>query len=464
MELTRDIMKKWTGFWLILVVLILGTYFLMGFIVENTLNKNIKALPKNPIISAHLDDYHRGWFSSRGVFTLDMHIPEQNTTDKNGAVSKSPPVDFTLNFPLTMKHGPVIFTDNGVRFGIGQVTTVPQTHYGMFINYLNRSVFRYTLPSFSMKGNANPKEGAFELDWKGLKTFLSVSSNIDDIDATLKLYGLSASANNTELKIGEVDSNFDLRNKDGLWLGKSHFLMPNVSMNMASQPIFTLEGFDLKLGADVVEKSLNIEYEFSLNKLLVNNKTYGPGHAVLRVKNLDPEAMAKISQMQLSMLQTSSDSNIPMLALLAEVPKLFTQGSELEFSEQFDVPEGKITGNLKMSLPKNESGDVGQLMQKAQGEGQFKAPIAFVRDLMIMSVQSDLEKNVQSTTTETPDSEPAPTSDFSAQAKTQVEAKLQDYVTKGLLKVEGTDYVINFKLENQQFNVNGQPFDPNSLN
>jgi len=40
---------------------------------------------------------------------------------------------------------------------------------------------------------------------------------------------------------------------------------------------------------------------------------------------------------------------------------------------------------------------------------------------------------------------------------------LQDYVSKGLLKVEGTDYVVTFKLENQQFIVNGQPFDSSML-
>ena len=73
-----------------------------------------------------------------------------------------------------------------------------------------------------MHVNDGSNRGNFQFNWMGLGTLLSVSSNFDNIDGILKLYGLNGSGNNIIFKLGEVM--YDLKVKrhlEWLWLGHS---------------------------------------------------------------------------------------------------------------------------------------------------------------------------------------------------------------------------------------------------
>lgn len=70
-----------------------------------------------------------------------------------------------MTLPITIKHGPV-FTSNGIRFGIGAITTQPETHYGAFINYLNQIIIKYNLPSFGMSVKEASNNEEFQFNWK----------------------------------------------------------------------------------------------------------------------------------------------------------------------------------------------------------------------------------------------------------------------------------------------------------
>ncbi|QLZ69755.1 hypothetical protein FOLKNPGA_02553 [Legionella sp. PC1000] len=470
-------MKKWIGIIIALVVLILVAYFAIGFSIENTLSKNINSIPKTSSFSVHLDKYHRGWFSSQANLRFKMHIPAQNITDKNGITKTEPPADFDVDIPIYIKHGPFIATDHGIRFGIGLVTTQPETHYEAFINYLNKTIFRYTLPSFAIEGTIGQNEGDFKLNWQGLSSLLCVSSNLDYIDGNLRLLGVKGAANNPSnaknnlvFDIGEIAYDYKFkRHQDWLWLGHARFDIPSVAVNLGGQKAFELAGFDLSAGSNVHDGVMNIDFKLSLQKLFTNNQNYGPGTFHLSFRNLDPEVAAKINQQQSNMIQNNSDPNQVTLAFVTELPKLLAKGAVLELSEMaLNVPEGKITGNFKMSLPKNEGGDLSQMMQKMNGEGHFKAPITTVKALVTASLKNNLANQTQATP-DAPGTLPNATSPAQIltnpdnEAASQADKMLQDFVSKGFLKIEGSDYVLTFKIENQKIFVNGQPFNPEML-
>ncbi|WP_058519228.1 YdgA family protein [Legionella parisiensis] len=470
-------MKKWTGFIIAIIVLILVAYFGIGFSIENTLSKNINSIPKTSSFSVHLDKYHRGWFSSKANLTFKMHIPAQNITDKNGVTKTEPPADFDIDIPIFIKHGPFITTDHGLRFGIGLVTTQPETHYEAFINYLNKTIFRYTLPSFAVEGRIGQNEGDFQLNWQGLSSLLSVSSNLDDIDGNLRLSGVKGAANNPSnmknnlaFDIGEITYDYQFkRHQDWLWLGQSRFNIPSITINLAAEKVFDLGGFDLSAGSNVHDDAMDIDFKLSLQNLYTDNQNYGPGILHISFRNLDPVIAAKINQQEFNLIQNNSDPNLVTLAFATELPKLLAKGAVLELKEMaLNVPDGKIIGNFKISLPKSEGDDLSQMMQKMSGEGYFKAPITTVKALVTTSIKNNLANNTQTT----PDAQAAPPSPISPtqilanpdnQATTQAEKLLQDLVNKGLLKIERNDYVLTFKLENQKIFVNGQPFNPEML-
>ncbi|WP_454781780.1 YdgA family protein [Legionella sp. WA2022007384] len=476
-------MKKWSGFLISLVVLILIAYYFIGLTIKSTLNKNIDSIPKTSAFSVHLDKYHRGWFSSKAVLTLKMYIPAQSTTDKDGVTKTEPPVDLNMDIPILIKHGPFLTTPNGIRFGLGLITTQPATHYEAFINYLNKTVFRYTLPSFSMEGKIGQNEGDFQFDWQGLTSLLCVSSNLDYIDGNLRLLGLNGKANNPAntqsnvvFKVGEVAYDYKFkRHQEWLWLGQTRFKIPSVAVNLAGAKNFELTGFDFSASSDVNDDALNIDFKLSLQNLFTNNQNYGPGILHLNFRNLDPAIVAKINQQEFNMIQNNSDPNFVTLAFATELPKLVAKGAILEISEmKLNLPGGEIIGNFKLSVPKGEGNDLSQVMQKMQGEGYFKAPRTTVKELMTASIKSDLANNTNSsnntqTTPETQVTSPGSTTPTQILSNTDNDAAnkadkiLQDLVSKGFLKIEGNDYVLTFKLENQKLIVNGQPFNPDML-
>jgi len=468
-------MKKLTGILVSLVALILIAYYALGFIVESSLKKNISAAPQISMLKVHLDQYQRGWFSSHAILAVTAHIPEHTSTDKNGVATKMPPVDFDLSFPLTINHGPIIFTDSGIRFGIGHITTRPETHYNVLINYFNQILYRYTFPAVAFKSRIGGQDFQFEL--LGVKALFGTSANLDKLNSDFILYGLSGAASKVVFKLGKVLHYSKLfRTQEGLWLGDSQLSISSINLNIADEKTFSLAGLDFGLNADNHAGVLNFKWDVSLDKLLVEDKAYGPGVLKLTIKNIDPAAMPLVNQQVSNILQKSQDPQLSMMAILYEMPKLLSKGAQLELEEMsFKVPEGKITGHFKIWVPKNNLTDPQLLLQKVLGEGQFKAPMSLVRELMVASITDSITKQAaktaqaQSTPQQVaaaPVATPAPApvaADVKTQAQQKADKTLQDMVSKGFLNVEGNDYVFNFKLENQQVTVNGQPFNPDML-
>ncbi|KTD69096.1 putative virulence protein [Legionella steelei] len=471
------IMKKWTGFFVFLVVLILVAFYAIGFTIKSTLNKNINSIPKTSAFNVRLHKYHCGWFSSQAVISVKMHIPSQTITDKNNVTKTEPPVDLDIDIPILIKHGPFIVTNDGIRFGMGLITTQPETHYEAFINYLNRTIFRYRLPSLAIEGKIGQNEGDFQLAWQGLTSLLSVSSNLDHIDGNFQLLGLNGAASNPanagsnlSFKIGEIAYDFKLkRYQDWLWLGQSRFDIPTIAINLAGNQVFELTGFNFLASSDVHNEILDVDLKLSLEKLFANNQNYGPGVLHLSLRNLDPVIMAKINQQEFSMMQNNSDPNMIVLAFANELPQLLAKGAVLELSEMtLNLPDGKIVGNFKVALPKNDNNDLSQVMQKLQGEGSFKAPMVTVKTLLAASLKNESSDNTQSNPENTSEPSASPTQVLAnPNNDNDVDKKadkiLQDLVSKGFLKIEGNDYVFTFKLENQKIMVNGQVFNPDML-
>lgn len=439
-------MKKLTATLVSLAAVTLVAYYIMGSVVENTFNKQLNAIPKNPVFGMKLDEYKRGLFSATANLVVDVHTPEK-IVDAT-VVAKAEDIQFTL--PLEISHGPFIVTDYGVRFGMGEVSTSPQSHFSALVSYFNHTIWGYNFPGFSMTSND------VKFQWKGFSTRASISSNVDDIDSKFTFFGIEGSSDRSLVKIDKIDWHLNLnQTKDGLWLEQFHLTLPAVVIQEQDKKSIELEALDFKVGSDEANGGLNIDWNLSLNKVLAEGKTYGPIAIHLSLKNLDAVTMAKTHKLEWEMLQNNQPPELQIATLAFQLPQLLSRGAELELSTfNVTLPEGNVTGNFKLSLPKNESGDINQLLKKAKGEGQFKASIDAVKALII-----SLNKQESSTQTQVVDSTTSPETNTPSQAS----AFLQNLVDKGVLKVEGTDYVVDFKLEDQHVTVNGKDFNPDML-
>ncbi|HAT9698609.1 TPA: DUF945 family protein [Legionella pneumophila subsp. pneumophila] len=452
-------MKKWIISLLLLIIIVLCSYPIIGMMALSTAKKNVDNIPKNPFLTWQLKDNHRGWFCSTAVLNLLVDLPAQENKDAQGNVKVQPALHLILDIPMVIHHGPFIMTNNGLRFGLAWVTTRPETHYGALINYLNQTIVSYSLPSINMQGTNNGDQGNFVFVWQGLSANLKVNPKVDKASGHVTMYGMSTKVQETDVRIGKVKVSFALnRYMDDLWLGDSSILLSSVSTITNSQPVFDLQDLSMDAWAGINNNLLDFNLQLSLNKFLMNNNSYGPGQLKIELKNLDPKAMAKLNQ-----LNYDYPSN--QIAILAEIFNLVSRGASLGLNQELDTPQGHLSSSLNLALTTNSFSSPEDLWQNLKGNGQFKAPIKLVKQLLLESIKSKTATPPadvsQSQATQPDSTQPV---DADADALKQTEELLQKLVSKGVLKVEGDYYQASFTLENTKFTVNGQPFDPALLN
>ena len=128
--------------------------------------------------------------------------------------------------------------------------------------------------------------------------------------------------------------------------------------------------------------------------------------------------------------------------------------------------------NLLVSLPKGDSSNPFELIQKIQGHAKLKAPTALVKQLMQQSVLQQMAKQPElqqvlvqqlqegSATAGDPSQPPLTQEQI---ATMQADKQIATIEQNGLVVASGSDYVIEIGLEQGKFTINGKPFDPAML-
>jgi uncharacterized protein YdgA (DUF945 family) len=482
-------MKKLTGLVLILAVLILGGYYGMGFLTERTIKKNIEVINQTNGLFADVEQYNRGWFTSDAQVKWRLHVPERVVNDDNGNAQTIPAQDYQKEMAVKIYHGPFIFANKQIRFGAGYAETVfsfpeeynkqfdeqftkdstkPLGDLNIFVNYFLRSSLRLSVPEFTLIA----QKGAGTFTWKGMESNFNMSSNKDQIDGDVIIDGLMFSKDDTTATLDKVTTEYDLHQTPaGLYLGDASFTLPSFDVVEKKETIVSIKDLSINSNSDIDDGLFSTHFSIGLQSVLANKKTYGPGELEISLRNLDAEILAKINQ-QVTAMQNGSEAERQqaMLALFPELPKLFSKGAEFEISKlNFKIPEGAIDGNLLVSLPKGDSPNPFELMQKVQGRAKLKAPVALVKQLIQQSVlqqmakQPDMQQALvqQLQATNTDPNQPKLTNE--QLAVMQADKQTAGMVQNGLVVLSGSEYVIEVTLEQGKFTVNGKPFDPAML-
>lgn len=482
-------MKKLTGLVIILAVLILGGYYGMGILTERTVKKNIEVINQSNGLFADIQEYKRGWFCSDAIVKWRLHVPERIVTGDDGKSQTMPAQDYQMEMPIKIYHGPFIYANKQMRFGMGYAQTVfpfpekynqqfnelfskdsekPQLNLSIFVNYLNKSTVELAVPSFKLI----TKEGNGKFDWMGMDSTTSMSSNLEKVEGEIEFDGVEFSKDDTKLSLGKVSSEYDLhRTPAGLYLGEASFSLPSLIVVIKDQKMFEINEFTLSSSSDIEDNLFSTHFNAVLKSVFANGKNYGPGEIEMSLRNLDAEVLGKINEQANAMQRgTDQERQQALMAMLPELPKLFSKGAEFEISKlSLQLPQGMIEGNLLITLPKDDSSNPFELIQKTQGNAKLKMPIEVVKQLMQQSIMQQMAKQpdmqqaliqqLQSGQDQT--NQTAPTSDQIASM--QVDKQIQELEQSGLITVDGKDYVIEISLNQGKFTINGKPFDPSTM-
>jgi len=478
-------MKKLTGLIIILAVLVLGGYYGMGVITEKTIKRNINVVNQSNGLYADIVEYNRHWFNSDAKINWRMHIPERIVKNSKGESETVAAQDFQMEMPIIIHHGPIIYANHKLRFGMGYAVSdiklptkyteqfdtaftkesiKPQLDLSIFVNYFNRSTLALELPTFKLVA----KDGTGTVDWLGMKSTTKMSPGLQKIQGDVVLDGINVNKDDTKVTLGKVSSDYDLyQTASGLYLGDASFNLPSIDVDVKNQKMFELRDLSISSDSDIDNSLFNMHFSASLKSVLANGLNYGPGSFEVSLRNLDADVLAKINQQATAMQNgTEIERQQAMLAMLPELPKMFSKGAELEISTlNMKLPQGSVDGNLLVALPKADNINPYELFQKVKGNAKFKAPVAVVKQLIQQSVlqqmatEPDMQQAlIQQLQSAQPQANQAvPTTE--QLAGMQTDKKLAALEQSGFLVVEGSDYLIEMNLEQGKFTVNGKPFD-----
>lgn len=490
-------MKKLIGLAIILVALVLGGYYGMGIATEKTIKNHLQQANKTNGVRAEILNYHRGWFVSKAELKWQLHVPEHVMKDSNGQAQTVAAEDYEVLMPLTIHHGPIIFANRTIKFGLGYAFTdlkmpakvdqkfvdtftaesiKPKMNLSLLISYLRRSTVEMDVPDFKVFA----KQGG-ELDWLGLTHSISVSPDADNIQGDLLLNGARFSKDDVKAILDKVTSTYSLhKTAHDLYLGDASIELPSVSLNQKEQTIFALTDAQASTSSDINDDLFFSFLKGSFKKLVLNNREYGPAKIKLSIKNLDANSLARINQ-QMTKVQQGSDleKQQALIAVLPEFPKLLSRGPEFEISQfKVTMPQGDIDGNLFIALPVADNMNPVQLLAKLHGQGKLSIPIEVVKLVLNHSNIQKLERQQATSDTVTPENTSAvsnttepvtavapttPVADPTAQVAEMTTAQLNQMVESGFFVQNGNHYEIEVIVDQGQVKINGKPFDSNML-
>lgn len=481
-------MKKLTGLMIVLAVLVLGGYYGMGIVTEKTVKSNIKMINQSNGLFAEIEQYKRGWFTSTANIKWRLHLAEHIAKDASGQSQTVPAQDYMMDMPVKIYHGPIIYGNNQVRFGMGYAesnlvvpaqystqfdalfskeSVKPYLNLSIFVSYLNKSVVGLSLPKFKLMA----KEGNGQFDWMGMKSTSSMSSGMGHVNGSIMIDGVQFSKDDSKVSVGSLTSLYNLHlTSAGLYLGDASFSMPSLDVIVKDKKMVEMKELMISSDSGIDNNLFNMHFNLSLKSVLANGKNYGPGDFEMSLRNLDAEILGKINR-QVNTVQNGTDAERQqaVLALLPELPALFNKGAEFEISKlSLTVPQGVVEGNLFVGLPKNDSANPFELIQKVKGNAKLQLPMAAVKQVMMQSLmqqmanqpemQQALSQQLQST------QQPQAVALTAEQlASMQTDKQLAALEQTGLIIKKDSDYLIEVGLDQGKFTVNGKPFDPSML-
>jgi uncharacterized protein YdgA (DUF945 family) len=502
-------MKKLAGLVIIIAILVLGSYFGLGYLTEQKLKEVLNVVNQSSGVSAKVENYKRGWFTSKALIDWTLRIPERIITPAGGGLSRTLPAEeYQLPMPLNIYHGPVIFADNSVKLGLGYAktdlslppkyleefnkvfsadSTKPKLDMSILVSYLNNTSINISVPKFKLIAE---KFGQF--DWLGMTSTTNVSSNLDKVDGNLTIDGISLAKDHLKTTMSPITSEFNLHKSDtGLYLGDASLSFPSLVVTNNAQKLFELDQLNVYSSSNIEEGLFGAHFKTTIEKIITEGKTYGPGKLQVAIRNLDANVLARMNEQLKQVQQGGSDTERQKatLALIPELPKLFAKGAEFAISElNFGMPQGTIEGSLLVSMPKGEVLNPFELIQKIQGRGKLKLPIVVFKDLLTESIRqkmlaSQLPQSIQqglvqqmqqtnqpptpgkagATSGQKAISPPLSPANVVKQAEALAENQLASMVQAGILKVQGNDYVIDVSLNQGQLMVNDKPINPTKV-
>lgn len=451
----------------VLILLIVGSYGLFGFMIKKNFDQGMAEISAQ--IPSHIDvTYKQGFLSSTVDLSIKIPIDDADVD-----------FDFIITTHHTIHHGPFVlhamnnghpsylpvlaYTDGTLFYElkgdiepeIAQgVKAASLTKINGYIPFMGNSRIDFSgeplSKDFEMEGSL------MSVDWQGFSGSIDLLGSMRNFRYEFLAPGLTIANDGPEnVSISTITSKGTARTGSfDIGLGEYHAGIKNISITLSSEPgdQIVVDNMRLKLRADEQDGLLTISELFDIASFSFNNKTYGPANTTVHLRNLDAKTLSAMNQEYIAIQKDNSHDPQAMQDQLMQMVSthgttLLSKSPEFEF-ENISLETSEGIGAAKLKISFNGDGEV--VMNPFFLLGRLSAEASFGADERFLAV---LAKEITKEAMCDDDTDPV----CDQQAAQASNDQLQQFVTNGQLVLHNGRYTANIDYKDGAATLNGTP-------
>lgn len=389
-------MKRFVALFVLIGAVLLAAPGVIGFQVQDYYQQLMQELGKGgaQVVSG---DYRRDWFGARDETRFRIQLPKQPGEQEQQ----------TLEFSLTSEivHGPL--TSSGLALaevhseirlqGEALLPEDYQATISTLIGVDGEGTTRIDLPATRVPAQGQQPEIQFE----GLQGTMQFDAGLEQMSAQFEMPVLTfEQANGSQLKLQGVrlDSH-SYKDVSGLMLGSGQFQVERFDLeDTAKGGRMQIRELSVDAESSNREQGVGAHIRYSLQELVLDDKSYGPAELKLGLDNLPAPALLQIQQsveeINAQQLSEQQKGAALMSVLMGNAPQLLKGDPRLSIDPlRVETPDGLIEGRLSLQsrgLQWQDLGKASVVLGKLAGEGFLRMPETLFRGLMKQKLRADL--------------------------------------------------------------------------
>ena len=453
----------------LLGVAYVGSSWMAGRSVQDTLDKQNQWLSSLPYFIVKNRDYQRGWFSSTEHVTLQIN-PQlyRFFLEKEG----EPLPKFEVTYTQHIEHGPLPLLSHFNPHPYKAVVTTefnfpPATKKyldGFFegkeplqmenrIGFNDDGIISIVVPSFEHEEALS----GVKLKWQGLNATVDYGGDFNRVKFLATAPGLSGEAKgHAKFSLENLTLAADhVRGKTGLMVGTTDSRLANFNLEMDGDNPFKLALQNFAYAGKLTETGELVDgsAHFTLDKLVLNDQPYGPAELLAEATHLHGPTLSRLGD-EFNRLQKEQLTREQLSAELVKLAKsggmpLLTHDPHLAIKTlDIQLPDSSIHLNAEVGLQDFKPEDLDQpavFMRKLVAKANFRVPRKVVANIVTWQARSMFGNNGNGVSQ----------ADLDYLAGQFVEGQINRMADQKLINVDGDNLSADASLNGGKFILNG---------
>lgn len=302
----------------ITVGVLLSFPLVTGFALEQAYQSRVASMPAQPGITIASESYARGWFKSHALVRVSLDLQELLGNPELG----DEPFDILVKSEL--HHGPILFTDLGIRFGLGYGNL---SFAGDSLQGLEKDLAQWltaapltinTIIYFDQSGHTEldiasytADEGEDHVRFGGLNMALMSNGDLTRFDATLLIQPSSLITTGLALEMAEASGSMNYQGTNPYTMvGESVFSIPQLAVNGKSFSL-VFENINLNNGSQLNQGKMDYFQTLEIGKLTSPFPVSSAGWHMEFI-GISPQGLEHWSDISLEIQRAYNDGTLPL--------------------------------------------------------------------------------------------------------------------------------------------------------